>query len=427
MIYLIIGVLVFLTVFYLMITEKVPSAWATMLGGLVMALIGIINEENALEAIYERLEIIFLLVGMMIIVHIISETGVFQWFAIKVAQLVRGEPFRLIVLLSVVTALCSAFLDNVTTILLMAPVSILLANQLKLDPFPFIISEVMSANIGGVATLIGDPTQLIIGSEGNLGFNEFLMNTSPMAIISMIILITNVYFLYGRKMHVSRELKARIMELDSSRSLKDIKLLKEAMVIFSLVLAGFILNNFIDKGLAIIALSGAIILVTLAKREPKEVLNNVEWDTLFFFIGLFMMIRGIENLHIIDIIGEKLIEITAGNFNMALAAITWLSAGFTSIIGNVANAATVSKIVEVMIPSFEKIGNTQAFWWALSFGSCLGGNISMLASATNVVAVGAAGKAGCKIDFVKFLKFGAMISVQTLIASTIYMWIRYMN
>ena len=427
MIYLIIGVLVFLTVFYLMITEKVPSAWATMLGGLVMALIGIINEENALEAIYERLEIIFLLVGMMIIVHIISETGVFQWFAIKVAQLVRGEPFRLIVLLSVVTALCSAFLDNVTTILLMAPVSILLANQLKLDPFPFIISEVMSANIGGVATLIGDPTQLIIGSEGNLGFNEFLMNTSPMAIISMIILITNVYFLYGRKMHVSRELKARIMELDSSRSLKDIKLLKEAMIIFSLVLAGFILNNFIDKGLAIIALSGAIILVTLAKREPKEVLNNVEWDTLFFFIGLFMMIRGIENLHIIDIIGEKLIDITAGNFNMALAAITWLSAGFTSIIGNVANAATVSKIVEVMIPSFEKIGNTQAFWWALSFGSCLGGNISMLASATNVVAVGAAGKAGCKIDFVKFLKFGAMISVQTLIASTIYMWIRYMN
>ena len=421
MLYLIIGVLIFLAVFYLMITEKVPNAWATMLGGLVMALIGIINEENALEAVYERLEIIFLLVGMMIIVHIISETGVFQWFAIKVAQLVKGEPFRLIVLLSVVTALCSAFLDNVTTILLMAPVSILLANQLKLDPFPFIISEVMSANIGGVATLIGDPTQLIIGSEGNLGFNEFLMNTSPMAIVSMIILIVNVYIIYGRKMHVSRELKARIMELDSSRSLKDIKLLKEAAVIFILVLAGFILNNFINKGLAVIALSGAVILVVLAKREPKEVLNNVEWDTMFFFIGLFMMIRGIENLHIIDVIGGKLIDITAGNFNMALAAITWLSAMFTSVIGNVANAATVSKIVEVMIPSFEKIGNTQAFWWALSFGSCLGGNISMLASATNVVAVGAAGKAGCKIDFVKFLKFGILISVQTLIASTIYM------
>lgn len=427
MLYLIIGVLIFLAVFYLMITEKVPNAWATMLGGLVMALLGIINEENALEAVYERLEIIFLLVGMMIIVHIISETGVFQWFAIKVAQIAKGEPFRLIILLSVVTALCSAFLDNVTTILLMAPVSILLANQLRIDPFPFIISEVMSANIGGVATLIGDPTQLIIGSEGRLGFNEFLLNTSPMAVVSMIILLLNVYFIYGKNMQVSRELKVRIMELDSSRSLKDIKLLKEAMIIFALVLAGFILNNFINKGLAIIALSGAIILVVLAKREPKEVLNNVEWDTMFFFIGLFMMIRGIENLHIIDVIGGKLIDITAGNFNMALTAITWLSAMFTSVIGNVANAATVSKIVEVMIPSFDKIGNTQAFWWALSFGSCLGGNISMLASATNVVAVGAAGKAGCKIDFVKFLKFGALISVQTLIASTIYMWLRYMN
>ena len=427
MLYLIIGVLIFLAVFYLMITEKVPNAWATMLGGLVMALLGIINEENALEAVYERLEIIFLLVGMMIIVHIISETGVFQWFAIKVAQIAKGEPFRLIILLSVVTALCSAFLDNVTTILLMAPVSILLANQLRIDPFPFIISEVMSANIGGVATLIGDPTQLIIGSEGRLGFNEFLLNTSPMAVVSMIILLLNVYFIYGKNMQVSRELKVRIMELDSSRSLKDIKLLKEAMIIFALVLAGFILNNFINKGLAIIALSGAIILVVLAKREPKEVLNNVEWDTMFFFIGLFMMIRGIENLHIIDVIGGKLIDITAGNFNMALTAITWLSAMFTSVIGNVANAATVSKIVEVMIPSFDKIGNTQAFWWALSFGSCLGGNISMLASATNVVAVGAAGKAGCKIDFVKFLKFGALISVQTLIASTIYMWLKYMN
>lgn len=427
MIYLTIGILIFIVVFYLMITEKVPSAWATMLGGLIMALIGIINQENVLEAVYERLEIIFLLIGMMIIVHIISETGVFQWFAIKVAQLAKGEPFKLVVLLSAVTALCSAFLDNVTTILLMAPVSILLANQLKLDPFPFIISEVMSANIGGVATLIGDPTQLIIGSEGGLGFNEFLFNTSPMAVISMVILIVNVYILYGRKMHVSRELKARIMELDSSRSLKDVNLLREAAVIFTLVLVGFILNNFINKGLAIIALSGAIILVVMAKREPKEVLNNVEWDTLFFFIGLFMMIRGIENLHVIDVIGGKLIELTAGNYNLALGAITWLSAAFTSVIGNVANAATVSKIVEVMVPSFDKIGNTQAFWWALSFGSCLGGNISMLASATNVVAVGAAGKAGCKIDFVKFLKFGALISIQTLIASTIYMWIRYMN
>ena len=427
---IVIGLVVFISVFYLMITEKIPASWATMVGGLIMALIGIINEEDALEAVADRLEILFLLIGMMMIVHLISETGVFQWFAIKVAQLVRGEPFRLVVLLAIVTAVCSAFLDNVTTILLMAPVSILLAKQLRLDPFPFVITEVMSANIGGLATLIGDPTQLIIGAEGNLGFNDFLLNTAPMAIISMVILIVNVYIIYGRHMVVSNELKARIMELDSSRSLKDPKLLKQAAIIFSLVLIGFVLNNFINKGLAIISLSGAIFLVIIAKRKPKEIFENVEWETLFFFIGLFMMIRGIENLNIIKLIGDKLIGITTGKFDMAVLGVTWISAAFTSIIGNVANAATMSKIVAVMVPEFAKdIADPvkiKAFWWALSIGSCLGGNITILSSATNVVAVGAAAKAGCKIDFVKFFKFGGLIALETLIIGSIYLFVRYM-
>lgn len=425
MFYLTIGVLIFIVIFYFIITEKISSAWATMLGGLVMALIGILNEEQALKAIYERLEILLLLIGMMMMVHIISETGVFQWFAIKVAQFTKGEPFRLIVMLSLITALCSAFLDNVTTILLMAPISILLANELRVDPFPFVMTEIMSANIGGLATLIGDPTQLIIGSEGELGFNAFLTNTAPMAIISMIILLGNVYFFYCRKMHISRDLKIRIMEIDSSRSLKDIKVLKVSMIIFSMVLIGFVLNNFINKGLAIIALSGAMFLVVLTKKEPKDILGNVEWETLFFFIGLFMMITGIENLHIIDFIGNKLADFTKGDFKLALISITWLSGMFTSVIGNVANAATVSKIVNVMLPTFQGQDNLNAFWWALSFGSCLGGNLTILASATNVVAVAASKKAGCKIDFVKFLKFGASISIQTLLVATIYLLVRY--
>ncbi|MEG0398276.1 MAG: ArsB/NhaD family transporter, partial [Cetobacterium sp.] len=381
---------------------------------------------QALEAVSGRLEILFLLIGMMIIVHMISETGVFQWFAIKVAQVVRGEPFRLIVLLAVVTALCSAFLDNVTTILLMAPVSILLANQLKLDPFPFIITEVMAANIGGLATLIGDPTQLIIGYEGKLTFIEFLVNTAPVSVIAMIILIVNVYFMYGKDMKVSRELKARIMELDASRTMKDKKLLKEAGVIFILVILGFLLNNVIDKGLAMIALTGAITLVIIDKRKPEDVLGHVEWDTLFFFIGLFMLVKGIDATHLINILGDKLAQVTAGNFAFAAIGITWISALFTSIIGNVANAATFSKIVQVMSPSFEHLGNTQAFWWALSFGSLLGGNITILGSATNVVAVGAAAKAGCKIDFMKFFKFGSLIAVQTLIAASIYLYIKFL-
>ena len=421
-----VGILIFIAVFYCIITEKIPSAWATMAGGLLMTMIGIINQEEVLETVYNRLEILFLLVGMMMIVLLVSETGVFQWFTIKVAQLVRGEPFKLIILLACVTALCSAFLDNVTTILLMAPVSILLAKQLKLNPFPFVITEVMSANIGGLATLIGDPTQLIIGAEGKLTFNEFLFNTAPVAALSMISLLATVYFMYAKDMKVSNELKAKIMELDSSRSLKDIKLLKQSMIIFSLVIIGFILNNFVDKGLAMISLSGAVLLALVAKKKPKEMFEGVEWETLFFFIGLFMMIKGIENLDIIKYIGDKMINLTEGKFAGAIFSTMWMSAIFTSIIGNVANAATFSKILHIMIPSFDSLGATKAFWWALSFGSCLGGNLSLLGSATNVVAVGAAEKAGCKINFVQFFKFGGLIAIENLIIASVYIYFRYL-
>jgi len=242
------------------------------------------------------LEILFLLVGMMMIVLLVSETGVFQWFAIKVAQLVRGEPFKLIILLACVTALCSAFLDNVTTILLMAPVSILLAKQLKLDPFPFVMTEVLSSDIGGMATLIGDPTQLIIGSEGKLSFNEFLINTAPMTVIALVILLTVVYFTNIRKMKVPNRLRAQIMELESDRILTNKKLLKQSIIILTAVIIGFVLNNFVNKGLAVISLSGGILLAFLTEREPKKIFGGVEWDTLFFFIGLFVMIKGSSGL-----------------------------------------------------------------------------------------------------------------------------------
>ena len=421
-----IGILIFIVVFYCIITEKVPSSWATMGGGLLMTLIGITSQDEVLETIYDRLEVLFLLVGMMMIVLLVSETGVFQWFAIKVAQLVRGEPFKLIILLAMVTALCSAFLDNVTTILLMAPVSILLAKQLELDPFPFVMTEVLSSDIGGMATLIGDPTQLIIGSEGKLNFNEFLFNTAPMTVIALIILLTIVYFTNIRKMKVPNRLRAQIMELESERILKDKKLLKQSMIILSAVIIGFVLNNFVNKGLSVISLSGGIFLAFLTEREPKKIFGGVEWDTLFFFIGLFIMIKGIENLGVIKFIGDKIIEISTGNFKVATISIMWLSSMFTSIFGNVANAATFSKIIKTVIPGFQNVANTKVFWWALSFGSCLGGSITMIGSATNVVAVSASAKAGCKIDFIKFFKFGAKIAILNLIAASVYMYLRYL-
>ena len=261
------GILIFVIVFYCMITEKVASAYATMLGALAMAFLGIVNEEQILETIHSRFEILLLLIGMMMIVSLISETGVFQWFAIKVVKIVRGDPLKLLILLSIVTATCSAFLDNVTTILLMAPVSILLAKQLKLDPFPFVMTEVLSSDIGGMATLIGDPTQLIIGSEGKLSFNEFLINTAPMTVIALVILLTVVYFTNIRKMKVPNRLRAQIMELESDRILTNKKLLKQSIIILTAVIIGFVLNNFVNKGLAVISLSGGILLAFLIYLE----------------------------------------------------------------------------------------------------------------------------------------------------------------
>lgn len=424
--YLIAGVIIFVSVFYLIITEKVPAPWATMGGGMAMALIGIMNEHDVLQAIYGGLEIIFLLIGMMIIVHLISETGVFQWFAIKVAQFVRGNPFKLMALLAIVTGIASAFLDNVTTILLMIPVTTLLAEQLKISPYPFIMTEIMAANIGGMATLIGDPPQLIIGSEGKLGFNDFLMNTSPLAIIGMIILILNVYFIYGRKMEVPRELRARIMELDPSRTLKDKKLLKRASIVFLLVIAGFLMNGFIHRGLSVIAISGAIVLVVMNKIKPEDILKHVEWDTLFFFMGLFVLVRGIENVNLINIMGEKIVTLTNGHLGTAVLAITTFSSALSAIIGNVASAATISKIIHIIHPTFSGVVEPTVLWWALSIGTCLGGNFTILASASNIIAVSAAEKAGCKITFLEFMKLGTFITFQTIIVGIIYLKLRYM-
>lgn len=421
----VLGILIFIAVFYCIISEKVPSAWATMIGGLLMAVIGIFNEEEALHAISSRLEILFLLIGMMIIVHLISETGIFQFFAIKVVKIVRGEAFLLISLLATITAICSAFLDNVTTILLMAPISMLLAGELKLNPFPFIITEIMAANIGGTATLIGDPTQLIIGHEAELGFNDFIFNTSPIAILSLILLLANVYFIYRKELYVPRELKARILEMNPLRSLRNRKLLKHSSIVFALVITGFILNNFLHKGLAIIALTGAISLVIIEKRKPDEIFHHVEWDTLFFFIGLFMLVLGIDKLRILEMTSNTLIKVVNGNFQYATFSILTLSAILTSILGNVATAATIAPIVHRIIPIFQ-VTSPQALWWALSMGACLGGNITILGSATNIVAVGVATKSGYKIDFIKFLKFGLLISIQTLILAAAYLKIRYL-
>ena len=301
---LILGTIIFIVTFYFIISEKYPKSIITTIGGALMVVLQIITEEEALETIGFNLEIIFLLIGMMMIVEIMSETGVFQWVAIKIAQLVRGNPIKILVFTSIVTAIFSAVLDNVTTILLVVPVTIFLAKRLEVDPKPFVLLQIFASNIGGTATMIGDPPNLIIASLSGLEFNDFIFNLTPFIIINMAVLLTSSALYFKNKLQVSNELKAGIMELSLERTITNKKLLIQSIVIFSLVILGFLSNSFTHIGLAIIAILGAAVLIFLSKKKPEEIFAKVEWDTLFFFGGLFVLVDGIENLGIISKLSE---------------------------------------------------------------------------------------------------------------------------
>ena len=286
---LIAGLLIFVVSFYFILFGKQPKSLTAIIGGSLMVLIGVMDQEEALESIGRNLEILLLLMGLMMVVEIMSETGIFQWVAIKVAQQAKGEPMKILMMLSVVTAVCSAFLDNVTTILLIVPITILLAKKLKIDPFPFIMVQIFACNIGGTATMIGDPPNLIIASLGGLDFNEFLINLTPIVVVNMIVLLITAKLLFGKKFTVSRELRASIMDLEPNRSIKNKKLLMQSCALFGIILIGFLTNMVTNIGLAVISITGSVILLTISKKSPEEIYKKVEWETLFFFGGLFVL------------------------------------------------------------------------------------------------------------------------------------------
>lgn len=434
-----VGIIIFLLTFYLIISERIHGAWAALLGGLAMRFFLVIGQEDLIHAIADNLDIIMLLIGMMLIVHIMSETGLFQWVAIRLAQSVKGEPIPLMMLLVVITAVFSAFLDNVTTILLIAPVSILLAEQLELDPIPFLLAEAMASNIGGTATLIGDPPNILIASKSGLTFNEFIVHLSPLVLINLVIFIVTVWFLFGKKLKVTRELKVRIMELDASRSLKNKKLLIQSVSIMSIVLLGFFTHSITHIEPSIIAFGGAIVLTIISKQDPEHVFKTVEWKTLFFFIGLFVLVEGVVKIGAINMIADHALELTKGSLKLTSMLILWMSAIVSAIVDNIPYTATMIPMIGGSGGLIEKIsqinGNTlqmqetvrYALWWSLSLGACLGGNGTLVGASANVVASGIAAKSGHKISFMKFTKYGVFITLQSLILSSIYIWFRYLS
>ena len=420
---LILGTIIFIVTFYFIISEKYPKSIITTIGGALMVVLQIITEEEALETIGFNLEIIFLLIGMMMIVEIMSETGVFQWVAIKIAQLVRGNPIKILVFTSIVTAIFSAVLDNVTTILLVVPVTIFLAKRLEVDPKPFVLLQIFASNIDGTATMIGDPPNLIIASLSGLEFNDFIFNLTPFIIINMAVLLTSSALYFKNKLQVSNELKAGIMELSLERTITNKKLLIQSIVIFSLVILGFLSNSFTHIGLAIIAILGAAVLIFLSKKKPEEIFAKVEWDTLFFFGGLFVLVDGIENLGIISKLSEYLIYFTNGHLKFTSSLILIISTILSPIVGSIPHTLSFGKILLEITPNFS--GDTQVLWWALSLGACLGGNMTIVGAAANIVGASVAKKGGIEISFMEFLKWGTIVVAQSTILSLIYIYLRY--
>ncbi|WP_300361317.1 ArsB/NhaD family transporter [Fusobacterium sp.] len=420
---MIMGILIFLVTFYFIITEKYPKSLVSVIGGALMVVVNILNEKKALEVVGHNLEILVLLIGMMIIVEIMSETGIFQWVAIKIAQSVNGDPIKILALLSIVTATFSAFLDNVTTILLIVPVTIFLAKRLELDPKPFVLMQIFMSNIGGTATMIGDPPNLIIGSLGKITFNEFIVHLGPIVLINAIVLIVSASLYLKPRMHVSRELRATIMELDLSRTIKNKKLLMQSIIVFMGVILGFLTNSFTDIGLSIIAVLGAGILVVLSGKKPEDVLVKVEWDTLFFFGGLFVVIQGIEELGIVKMIGEYVVSLTAGNLELTSSLILLVSAGLSPIIGSIPHALSFGKIILEILPNYS--GDTNVLWWSLSLGACLGGNMTIVGAAANMVGASVSKKVGIEITFKEFFKWGTIVVAQSVVLSLIYIYVRY--
>lgn len=414
----------FLVIFILISASLVNESVIALVGAVIFILLGIINQELAFEEV--DWNVIFLLIGMMIIVGITKQTGIFQYVAIKSAKLVKGDPIKIMILFALITAVFSALLDNVTTVLILTPVIILISIELHLDPIPFVITSAMASNIGGTATLIGDPPNVMIGSAAGLGFLEFIINLGPVILIILTVFCVIFYLLFRSKLKVSTERKARIMEFDESKSIQDKVLLIKSLSILGIVMLGFLFHGVTGIEPATIALFGAAFLMLLTgKKEVEKFYHEVEWETIFFFIGLFILVGGLVHVGIIDMLAQALLKATNNNIAHTSEALLWISGFFSSVVNNIPFVAT-------LIPLVENMGDTlgqeavRPVWWSLALGSCLGGNGTLIGASANVVSAGIAGKSGYKISFLRFSKYGMLMTVISLFISSIYIYLVYL-
>jgi Na+/H+ antiporter NhaD/arsenite permease-like protein len=413
--------LIFVVTYAAIATDRLDKTLAALLGGTLVVVLGIVPQHTAFEAI--DLNVIFLLAGMMILAGILRRTGFFQWLAIRSVKIAGGEPYRLLIVLSIVCAVLSAFLDNVTTVVLLAPVTLYISSVLRISPLPFLISEILASNIGGTATLIGDPPNILIGSAAGLGFVEFLVNLGPVTVLIMLAFLLTTRFQFRPDLEVHDHVREAVLALDEREVLTDIPLLRISLVVIVLTIVGFVFAVPLGLETGAIALFAAAVLTLISRLEVDVVLHEIEWPTLFFFIGLFMLVSAIVEVGIIDAIAEWLIDLTGGDATVTTIGLLWLSGIASAIIDNIPYTTT-------MIPVVQQLGESglpiEPLWWALALGACLGGNATIVGASANVVVSNLAGRAGHPITFRAFFRYGSVVAVESLLIATVYMYVRYL-
>ncbi|HCT76919.1 MAG TPA: hypothetical protein DGG94_22360 [Micromonosporaceae bacterium] len=420
------AVAIFTVAYTLIATEKIHRVAAAAGGASLMLLIGATDAEHAFFSEHAGIDwnVIFLLVGMMLIVAVMKRTGGFEYVAIWAAKKAKGRPFRVMVILVLVTAIASAALDNVTTVLLIAPVTFLVCDRLGVPVIPFLIAEAMASNIGGTATLVGDPPNIIIASRGGLSYNDFLIHLAPIVIVLMIVFVVLCRWLFRKAFVYQPGKAAKVMELRERDAIRDPRLLAISMAVLALVTAAFVLHTVLHLEPSVVAIIGGLLLLALSRLDADQVAKDVEWPTLVFFAGLFIMVGALVNTGVIGQISQAATDAVGGRLWPATLVLLWGSAFLSAIVDNIPYVATMSPIVADLVNGFPA-GQGNVLWWSLALGADLGGNATAIGASANVVILGMAERAGKRISFWEFTKYGLIVTVITIAICMPYLWLRY--
>ena len=415
-----IAVCVFLLVMAAIISEKVHRSVAALAGAVVLLLTHVLTVETAAE--YVDLNTIGVLVGMMLFVAVVKNSGMFEYIAIWSAKLTRGQPMAILAVFTVITAVLSAFLDNVTTVLLIGPMTIAITQILEVNPIPFLLSQIMASNIGGTATLIGDPPNIMIGSSAGLSFTDFICNTGPVVAVILAVTLGIFFLMYRRGLHVEEENMEKVTSLDEKLAIKDVSLLRKSVIMIVLVVIGFVFHAQLGIESATVALTAAGVMLLIGGQDAEDVILGVEWSTILFFIGLFVVVGGLNRTGVIAMLADGMLGLVGDNEVLAIVLILWASAIISAFLDNIPFVATLIPMLQTMQQGGMDV---QPLWWALSLGACLGGNGSLIGASANVVLAGVSAKNGYPITFMSYLRKGFPLMLLSVAICTVYLLIRF--